>query len=129
MAPEKGRRERAQELLDEYGLDTLSKAIDAILDIHNFDRKVLGAYARVDLKAENFKTREAFVEAAVSAVIAYGKALDRSVAALTLSPRGSREKEEKGEKGGKEGGEDAPAKTAPAPAPGIEVPAPSPEGK
>jgi len=95
------------------------EAIDAILDVHNFDRKILGAYARVDLKAENFKTREEFVEAAVNAVIAYGKALDRSIAALTLSPRGRKEAAPK------EDGDNAPAKTSPAPAP---APAPAPPG-
>jgi len=100
------------------------EAVDAILDVHNFDRKILGAYARASLQAENFKTREEFVEAAVQAVIAYGKALDRSVAALTLSPRGERAVAPKAES------DNAPVKTSPAPAPaGLEVPPPKTETK
>jgi len=64
------------------------EAIDAILNLHGFDRRITGAYVQTNLQAAQFKTRQEFVEAAVQAALNYGKGLDRNIAALILSLRG-----------------------------------------
>lgn len=64
------------------------EAIDAILNLHGFDRRITGAYVQTNLQTTQFKTRQEFVEAAVQATLNYGKGLDRNIAALILSLRG-----------------------------------------
>lgn len=91
------------------------EAIDGVLNQHGFDRRITGAYVQIRLRPEQFKTRQEFVDNAVSSVLNYGKGLDRNLAALIPMLR-THEEEPKGKD-----------KKAKEPAPGPAVPAPQPE--
>ncbi|MCW8130546.1 MAG: hypothetical protein KIS92_09375 [Planctomycetota bacterium] len=101
-----------------YEKDNVSviEAIDGVLNVHGFDRRITGAYVQIRLRPEQFKSRQEFVENAVASVLNYGKGLDRNLAALIPLMR-SREEEPK---------EKDKEKKAKDPAPGPAVPAPQP---
>ncbi|MBI3831571.1 MAG: hypothetical protein HY291_18775 [Planctomycetes bacterium] len=96
------------------------EAVDAILNLHGYGRKITGSYVQLALAPGQFKTRQEFVDGAVQSILNYGTGLDRNVAALMpmvrVKPAETEKKDDK-DKEKKKTDEPEPGPSAPAPKP------------
>jgi hypothetical protein len=100
------------------------EAIDAILSLHGFGRKITGAYVQLALAPGQFKSRQEFVDGAMQSILNYGTGLDRNVAALMPFVRIKSAEDEKKE--GKDREKDKEKTTGPETGPSAPGPKPPP---